>query len=75
MGTTELLETLRKEGFENAHAHVIGYGIQSGRLPRPPLSRSLQFVWGPKHIEAARDYLQQVPKPGRKKASAKAIAD
>ncbi len=75
MGTTEMLENLRSEGFANAHAHVIGYAIHSGRLPRPPLSRSLQFVWGPEHIEAARYYLQQVPKPGRKKPVGDSVAN
>lgn len=69
MSTAELLEMLRAEGFNNAQSWVIGHGITTGKVPKPPLSRSLQFVWEPEHINAVRRYLRNVPKPGRRKAA------
>jgi hypothetical protein len=70
MTTSEVLNRLRAEGFENAKSHIIGHGIKAGAIPRPELNSSLQFVWGVRNVSAARRYLLNVPKPGRKKALA-----
>lgn len=70
MTTNEVLNLLRAEGFENAKAHILGYGIKTGAIPRPELSTSLQFVWSSQNVSAARRYLRHVPKPGRKRMMA-----
>jgi hypothetical protein len=67
MTTSEVLSRLRAEGFENAKSHIIGHGIKAGAIPRPHLSSSLQFVWSVQNVSAARRYLRNVPKPGRRK--------
>lgn len=69
MTTREVLIVLRDEGFENAKGHVLNYGIRTGAIPRPELSASLQFVWSVQNVSAARRYLRNVPKPGRKKSN------
>jgi hypothetical protein len=66
MTTSEVLSRLRAEGFENAKSHIIGHGIKAGAIPRPELSASLAFTWSDENLSAARRYLRNVPKPGRK---------
>lgn len=65
----ELVETLRAEGID-ARPHRIHHGIAVGHLPRPRVV-SGRFVFGRRDVSAARAYLRNAPRPGRKPASSK----
>lgn len=69
MVLSELLSTLRAEGLP-AKAHRIHHGIQAGYLPRPERDGSGRFRFRPADVRACREYLRNLPKPGRKKAAA-----
>lgn len=71
MVLSELLATLCAEGL-NARAHVIHHGINAGYLPKPERDGSGRFRFRPADVRACREYLKNLPKPGRKKAAASA---
>jgi hypothetical protein len=71
MVLSELLATLCAEGL-NARAHVIHHGIHAGYLPKPERDGSGRFRFRPTDVRACREYLKNLPKPGRKKATAQA---
>jgi hypothetical protein len=71
MVLSELLTTLCAEGLP-AKAHVIHHGIQAGYLPRPERDGSGRFRFSASDVKACRTYLRNLPKPGRKKATASA---
>jgi hypothetical protein len=71
MVLSELLATLRAEGLP-AKAHVIHHAIQAGYLPTPERDGSGRFRFAATDVKACRTYLKNVPKPGRKKATASA---
>lgn len=64
MMLAELVETLRAEGID-ARPHRIHHAIQVGHLARPRVV-SGRFVFGRRDLAAARAYLRNVPRPGRK---------
>jgi len=63
----DLLEKLRSEDVKNATAQKIHHGISTGYISKPPLDGSHRLRFGRKHISQVRKYLQNVPKPGRRK--------
>lgn len=69
MVLSELLATLRAEGLP-AQAHRIHHGIHAGYLPKPERDGSGRFKFSPADVRACRSYLKNLPKPGRKKATA-----
>lgn len=71
MVLSEVLAALRSEGLE-AKAHVIHHGIYAGYLPKPERDGSGRFRFTASDVKACRAYLRNLPKPGRKKASASA---
>jgi hypothetical protein len=70
MVLSELLAALRAEGLP-ARAHVIHHGIHAGYLPKPERDGSGRFRFNASDVKACRAYLNNLPKPGRKKATAK----
>jgi hypothetical protein len=72
MVLSELLAVLRAEGVAAAKAHVIHHGIQAGHLPKPERDGSGRFRFSASDVKACRNYLRNLPKPGRKKATASA---
>jgi hypothetical protein len=66
---SELLSTLRAAGLP-AKAHQIHHAIQAGYVPRPERDGSGRFRFSPTDVKACRAYLSNLPKPGRKKATA-----
>jgi hypothetical protein len=69
MVLSELLAALCAEGFPT-RAHVIHHGINAGYLPKPDRDGSGRFRFRPTDVRACREYLRNLPKPGRKKAVA-----
>lgn len=65
--SSELVEVLKDEGISNADPHRIRYGITRGAIDRPELHAG-NFVYTGKHLAQVRDYLKNVPVPGRKSA-------
>lgn len=68
MVLSELLDSLRAAGID-AKAHQIHHGIQAGYLPRPRVSGG-RFDFRPGDVKAAKKYLVNVPRPGRRKQEA-----
>jgi hypothetical protein len=69
MVLSEVLATLRAEGLPAA-AHRIHYAVQVGYLPKPERDGSGRFRFSASDVKACRTYLKNLPRPGRKKATA-----
>jgi hypothetical protein len=69
MVLSELLAKLRAEGLP-ARAHRIHYAVSVGYLPKPERDGSGRFQFSAADVAACRKYLNNLPKPGRKKATA-----
>ena len=69
MVLSELLAALRAEGF-SPRAHQIHHAIHAGYVPRPERDDSGRFRFSTSDVKACRNYLRNVPRPGRKKAAA-----
>lgn len=65
---SELIATLRAEGIE-AKAHQVHHAISEGYLPRPRVSGG-RFEYRTTDLKAARKYLANPPKSGRRKKEA-----
>ena len=66
MVLSDLLALLRAEGLE-AKPHVIYHAIVAGHLRRPPRDGSGRFAFSRADVAAARRYLANPPRPGRRK--------
>lgn len=66
MVLSELIDTLRNEGLP-ATGYRVYYAIGAGYLPRPRRDRSGRYAFSDADVTAARQYLKNLPKPGRKK--------
>lgn len=69
MVLSELIGALRAEGLP-AKAHVIHHGIRAGYLRRPERDGSGRYRFTATDVKACGAYLRNLPKPGRKKATA-----
>ena len=58
MVLSELIVSLRREGIE-AKSYQVHYGIRAGYISRPEVD----------DVKACRQYLKNIPKPGRKAAA------
>ena len=68
MVLSELIVSLRREGIE-AKGHQVHYGIRAGYIDRPAVDGSGNFRFEQADVKACRQYLQNIPKPGRKAAA------
>lgn len=66
MVLSEFLDALRDEGLP-ATNYRIHYAISAGYIPRPARDRSGRYVFLVADLRAARRYLKNLPKPGRRK--------
>ena len=62
----ELLQLLRNEGLP-ATNYRVHYAINSGYVPRPRRDGSGRYMFSDADIVGMRNYLKNIPRPGRKK--------
>ena len=53
LGTSELLDRLREEGYETSHSYV-AYLLRERIIPSPPKGPGGALVWGPTDIARLR---------------------
>jgi len=66
MVLSEVLETLRQEGLP-AVAHRLHYAFTAGHIARPQRDGSGRYRFSDADVARCRQYLKNLPKPGRKK--------
>jgi hypothetical protein len=54
----DLMIALHEQGIEATEAQV-RWAIKCGRVPRPPLDKSLRFNFGTTHLEELKAYFAQ----------------
>ena len=63
----DLRERLRRQGVSVTDTQI-RWAITSGKVARPPMDGSLQFVFGEEHVEDLEDYFMKRKKPRRRLA-------
>lgn len=68
MVLSELISALKAVGIAGK-PHQVHHAIRAGYLARPAIDGSGNFQFGPADLKACRQYLKNIPKPGRKAAA------
>ncbi len=68
MVLSELISVLQSEGIAGK-PHQVHHAIRAGYLARPAIDGSGNFRFEPADLKACRQYLKNIPKPGRKAAA------
>lgn len=68
--TSDVVQLLRSEGFQNARPWVLRYAARRGRIPTPFTTASGDHAWRASDLPTIRRYLRHPVRPGRpRKAS------
>lgn len=64
--TGEIIATLRAKGLP-ATPGKARHAISTGKIPSPPMDGAGNLAWSEEHVAAFRSYLQDPPKPGKRR--------
>ncbi len=64
--TGQVLQTLRDEGLSISGSGLRGI-VNAGRIPEPSRDIFGNLIWDEEHVDAARDYLRNPPRRGRRR--------
>jgi len=63
--SSDLVQLLRAEGFDNAHPWVLRYAASRRRIPQPFVTASGDHAWRAADLPTIRRYLRNPVRPGR----------
>jgi len=59
-----LLAHLKDEGCQNAEDHIVRHALKRGRLGEVEKDASGKYIFRKRHVEQAKRYLADIPRPG-----------
>lgn len=65
MTVTEVIELLAGEGYRLSRGRL-QHMVDRGYVDRPPMPGNAVYIYGKRHIDQIRRYLEDPPRPGRK---------
>jgi len=68
IGLADTIALLRSEGYSNASAPKIYYGMSAGKIERPEMDGSRTYRFAKKDLKSIRAFLSVVPTRGRRSA-------